>query len=107
MGFGRKNVYSGTLNVKMKVGATSLAVHIEEALNLTQQDRNTKELADCLKFAAMSGWCDVIGACVHLRGADVNAQLDGARCRSPLMYASATQQVDTLSLPLFFSFSRL
>ena len=65
-----------------------------------QQDRETKEIGDCLKVAALVGWCDVIEACVISRKADLDIQIDGARKCVPLMYAAATQQSDALEMLL-------
>ena len=48
----------------------------------------------------MAGWEDVIDICAKSRNANVNSELDGARRRTPLMYAAATQQIGAIEVLL-------
>ena len=95
--------FRGKLHVKLQISSqNTLVVHLEEAEALVPQSRTHKEMGDCLKSAAIVGWCDVIETCMHVRQADVNTFIDGHRRRVPLMYAAATQQPDVVKLLLEF-----
>jgi hypothetical protein len=91
----------GILHVKLQISSQkTLVVHLEQAEALVPQSRTYKEMGDCLKSAAIVGWCDVIETCMRVRQADVNTLIDGHRRRLPLMYAAATQQPDVVKLLL-------
>ena len=95
--------FRGILNVKLQISSqNSLVVHLEQAEALVPQSRTYKEMGDCLKSAAIVGWCDVIETCMRVRQADVNTLIDGHRRRLPLMYAAATQQPDVVKMLLEF-----
>ena len=86
---GSKSFNAGTLNAELQVFAGGIHVRLRESEALVLQDRQSKLMADCLKYSALSGWCDVITTCVDKHAADLDTQLDGHRARVPLMYASA------------------
>ena len=86
---GSRSFNAGTLNAELQVFAGGIHVRLRESEALVLQDRQSKLIADCLKYSALSGWCDVIATCVDKHAADLDTQLDGHRARVPLMYASA------------------
>lgn len=96
---GRSELLAGILNVKLQVMTSTLVVHLKDAERLEPQDRQTKHIGDCLKTAALAGWCDIIAICAA-KGGDFNTSLDGGRHRYALMYAAATQKVDVLRMLL-------